>query len=109
MAKMYHPDIASGIQVLKSKTSHHDFQIDESAVLSIQDKMHRFRIMSEAYELLGDSRKKVHTTASALAGAMLLQRAQVLHMLPPRLPPMGTTTTATTSTGTQEPGKTFTI
>lgn len=58
MAKMYHPDIASGIQVLKSKTSHHDFQIDESAVLSIQDKMHRFRIMSEAYELLGDSRKK---------------------------------------------------
>ena len=58
MAKLYHPDISNGVRILKQNTSHHTLQMDESAVLSAQDKMNRFRIMSEAYELLSDYRKK---------------------------------------------------
>ncbi|SCU82716.1 LANO_0B07294g1_1 [Lachancea nothofagi CBS 11611] len=61
MAKLYHPDIASGVTILKygsTGTPHHTYQIDESAILSTQDKLSRFQVMSEAYELLSDSRKK---------------------------------------------------
>ncbi|SCV01847.1 LAME_0G18888g1_1 [Lachancea meyersii CBS 8951] len=60
MAKMYHPDIASGVNVLQDSASksHHSYQIDESTILSTQDRQSRFQVVSEAYELLRDSRKK---------------------------------------------------
>ncbi|CEP60058.1 Jid1p LALA0_S01e02080g [Lachancea lanzarotensis] len=60
LAKLYHPDISNGINVVQDGAahSHHSYQIDESAVMSPQDRLSRFQVMNEAYELLKDSRKK---------------------------------------------------
>lgn len=57
LAKLYHPDITNNITILTSK-KHHKAEIDSSNIMSLSEKMERFRMLSEAYEILGDLKKK---------------------------------------------------
>ncbi|SCU92344.1 LAMI_0E09868g1_1 [Lachancea mirantina] len=58
MAKLYHPDIAGNITILRTKKQHHFAELSDQSILSAIDKQRRFQMVSEAYELLRDSRKK---------------------------------------------------
>ncbi|SCV14053.1 related to J domain-containing protein 1 [Nakaseomyces glabratus] len=59
--KMYHPDLSSHIQIRKSSLvkSHHAMEIANTAqYLTQAEKIQRFKLVTQAYEILKDPRKK---------------------------------------------------
>lgn len=54
-AKLYHPDISQNIKIIRSPMQ--QSQADKN-LLSLDEKLHRFKVMTQAYEILSNSRKK---------------------------------------------------
>lgn len=58
LAKLYHPDISNNITILTTKPHHHTDITGDSPTLTTGDKLYRFKVLNEAYDLLTDSRRK---------------------------------------------------
>lgn len=54
-AKLYHPDISQNIRIIRSPIDQLKF---ESNLLSLEEKLQRFKITTQAYEILSNPRKK---------------------------------------------------
>lgn len=54
-AKLYHPDISQNIRIIRSPINQIKF---ESNLLTLDEKLQRFKITTQAYEILSDPRKK---------------------------------------------------
>lgn len=64
-AKLYHPDISQNIRIIRSPINQIKF---ESNLLTLDEKLQRFKITTQAYEILSDPRKKGRTTLVGAAG-----------------------------------------
>lgn len=54
-ARLYHPDISQNIRIIRSPMD--ELQLDKN-LLTMDEKLHRFKVTTQAYQILSDPKKK---------------------------------------------------